>query len=125
MGIDEFIVKLLDKKDIRDDLQKLLESGIYDEIRVINSLQTYMVGLFMFHSYIKIHGTYNVIDILGFPLPPNLAKQRAAQCIKIKLESYGKIFKHLLVCEHIIKKASNLDKNAFTFSVLIKLQYYL
>jgi DNA polymerase-3 subunit delta len=125
MGIDEFIVRLLDKKDIRDDLEKLLGSGLYDEIRVINTLQTYMVQLFLFHSYIKIHGSYNVIDILGFPLPPNLAKQRASQCIKIKLPAFSKIFKHLLDAEYTLKSSSNLDKNAFTFSRLIKLQYYL
>lgn len=125
IGIDNFITKLLNKEDIKEDLQKLLDSGLFDEVRVINTIQTYMHQLFMFHSYIRVHGKYDVLDILGFPLPPNLVKQRAVQSIKINIQTFQKIFKHLLEAEHALKKFQNLDKNIYTFSALINLQYYL
>lgn len=125
IGIDAFITKLLAKEDIRDQLQKLLESGSFDEIKIINAIQAYMVQLFMFHSYIKVHGRYDVLEILGFPLPQNLAQMRAAQCIKINIPSYQKILKHLLETEFALKLESHIDKNSYTFSALIKLQSYL
>ena len=125
MAMDEFISKVLQKEDITSQMQKLLDAGSHDEIKIINALQAYIVQLFMFHSYIKIHGSYDVLDILGFPLPQNLAQMRAAQCIKINLPTYQKILKHLLESEHALKKMQNIDKNSYTFSALIKLQSYL
>ncbi len=125
ISMDSFINSVLQRKEIRVELQNLLNSGTFDEIKIINALQAYFVQLFMFHSYIKIHGRYDVLDILGFPLPQNLAEQRATQCIKINLHSYQKILKHLLESEYVLKKETNMDKNSFAFSVLIKLQSYL
>ncbi len=125
MAMDEFISKLLNREDIKDMMQKLLDSGNGDEVKIINAIQAYIVQLFMFHIYIKVHGSYDVLDILGFPLPQNLAKIRAAQCIKINLDTYQKIFKHLLEVEHGLKKMQNIDKNSYAFSALIKLQRLL
>ena len=125
LGMDEFINKVLNREDIREQLQKILDSGSFDEVRVINAIQNYMVQLFMFHIYIKVHGRFDVLEILGFPLPPLLAKQRATQCIKINMDSYQKILKHLLDSEHALKKMPNIDKNSYAFSALIKLQSYL
>lgn len=125
MAMDDFIAKFLQKEDITSQLQLLLDSGGNDEVKIINAIQAYMVQLFMFHTYIKVHGRYDVLEILGFPLPQNLAQQRAAQCIKINLASYQKILKHLLEAEYTLKKMPNIDKNSYTYSALIKLQSYL
>jgi DNA polymerase-3 subunit delta len=125
MAMDEFISKLLGGEDITQMMQKLLDGGSGDEVKIINAIQAYIVQLFMFHIYIKVHGSYDVLAILGFPLPQNLAQIRAAQCIKINLDTYQKIFKHLLETEHGLKKMQNIDKNSYAFSALIKLQSYL
>ena len=125
IAMDEFIAKLLEKEDIKEYLQKLLDSGSHDEIRIISALQAYIVQLFMFHTYIKVYGRYDVLEILGFPLPQNLAQLRASQCIKINLSTYQKILKHLLDTEFALKKMQNIDKNSYTFSALIKLQSFL
>jgi len=122
MAMDEFIAKVLQKEDITSQMQKLLDSGSHDEVKIINALQAYIVQLFMFHSYIKIHGSFDVLDILGFPLPQNLAQIRAAQCIKINLATYQKLLKHLLEAEYALKKMQNIDKNSYAFSALIGLQ---
>jgi DNA polymerase-3 subunit delta len=125
IAMDEFIAKVLEKEDIKEYLQKILDSGTHDEIRVISALEAYMVQLFMFHTYIKVHGRYDVLEILGYPLPQNLAQVRASQSIKINLATYQKILKHLLDTEFALKKMSNIDKNSYTFSALIKLQSFL
>ncbi len=125
VNMDEFINRVLNLEDIRDELQKILDAGSFDEIRIISALQAYIVQLFMFNIYIKTHGQPNVLEILGFPLPPQLANQRAAQCIKINLATYQKVLKHLLDCERALKKMPNIDKNSYTFSALIKFQSYL
>ncbi len=125
VSMDEFINRVLNLEDIKDELQKILDSGSFDEVKIISALQAYMVQLFMFNIYIKTHGQPNVLEILGFPLPPQLANQRAAQSIKINLETYQKVLKHLLDSERALKKMPNIDKNSYTFSALIKFQSYL
>ncbi len=125
VNMDEFINRVLNLEDIKDELQKVLDSGSFDEVKIISSLQTYIVQLFMFNIYIKTHGQPNVLEILGFPLPPKLANQRASQSIKINLATYQKLLKHLLDSERALKKMPNIDKNSYTFSALIKFQSYL
>jgi DNA polymerase-3 subunit delta len=123
--IDDFINNLLAKKDIRDELYKLLEVSSLDEILIINTLQNYIVSLFLFNSYIKIHGKYDVIAILGYPLPPNLVKERASLSIKINFETYQKLLNLLSECEFKLKKVPLIDKNSLLIATLIKLQTLL
>lgn len=125
VSMDSFIKNFLEKKEIKEDLKQLLDAGASDEIRIINAMQAYIVQLMMFRTYITVHGTYNAIEILGFPLPPALVKERATQSTKIKLDVYQQLLTHLLDAEFQLKTSSNLDKNTFLFSALIKLQTYL
>ena len=115
VSMDRFIQRLLAKEDIREELERLLESGSADEIRIVNALQ----------NYIKVHGRFDVQEILGYPLPPNLAKERAAQAIKLKLPVYKKLLDALMEAEFVLKKGLNIDKESYLFSSLIKLQTYL
>ncbi len=125
LSLDEFISKMLAKEDIRDLLYNLLESGSLDEIRIINAISNYITQLMLFHIYIKVNGRYDAIAILGYPLPPQLLKARAAQSIKIKIEMFQLLLKHLIDSEHALKYSQNIDKNAYLISSLIKLQTYL
>ncbi len=125
LSLDEFIGKLLKKEDIRESLYTILESGSSDEIRIINAISNYITQLMLFHIYIKVHGRYDAIAILGYPLPPQLIKSRAAQSIKMKIETFQKLLKHLIESEHRLKYSQNIDKNSYLISTLIKLQTYL
>ncbi len=125
VNMDSFIERFLRKEDIKEDLQQLLESGNFDEIRVLSAIQSYIVQLMMFRTYITVHGRYDAMEILGFPLPPALVKTRATQSTKIKLQTYQEMLTHLLEAEYKLKTAHNLDKNSFLFSTLIKLQTFL
>lgn len=125
MSMDSFIKHFLEGAEIKEDLKQLLDSGSSDEIRIVNAMQAYIVQLMMFRTYITVHGRYDAIEILGFPLPPALVQERATQSTKIKLEVYQAMLTHLLDAEFKLKTFSNLDKNSFLFSTLIKLQTFL
>jgi len=125
IGLDEFNFKLFSKEYIVDDIKKVVEIGGNDEIRMINSLQNFALQLFMFHSFIKVNGRYDVKEILGYPLPPNLVQQRANLSIKLSTKAYQDILLHLMQSEYALKKLQNIDKSSYLFSSLIKLQTYL
>ena len=124
LSLDEFIVKLLRREDIREDLERMLEST-GDEIRIVNAITNYVTQLMLFHIYIKVHGRYDAVEIIGYPLPPQLVKERAAMSIKFRLQTYRKLLEHLLECEHALKLSTSIDKNSYLISSLIKLQTYL
>lgn len=125
LSMDTFIVRLLQKEDIREDLLRLLDSGHGDEIRIVNAISNFISQLLLFHIYIKVHGRYDAVEILGYPLPPQLVKERAALSIKYKLSTYKVLITHLMACEHALKYAQYIDKESYLISSLIKLQTYL
>jgi len=125
VGLESFVEKLLRKEDIRDSFLTLCQSGGADEIRVLNSIQNYLSQLLLFHIYIKMNGTFDARAILGYPLPPHIAKKRAEHSIRIDIQSYKEMLEHLAKSELAIKKMKNIDKNGYLISSLIKLQSYL
>ncbi len=125
IGMEKFIKDLLEKKDLKDFFQKFTELGSADEIRIINAIESYISTLFMFHSYIKIHGKFDPKEILGYPLPPQIANEKSKLSMKFGIETYDKVLKHLLKSELKLKKMQNIDKNSLLLSCLIKLQTLL
>ncbi|HIP45035.1 MAG TPA: hypothetical protein EYG93_06865 [Sulfurospirillum arcachonense] len=125
VGLDNFVEKLLKKEDVKDSFVVLSESGEADQVKVINSIQSYLSQLLLFHMYIKMNGTFDARAILGYPLPPQLAKQRADHSIRIDMQSYKNMLEHLAKSELTLKKMKNIDKNSYLISSLIKLQSYL
>jgi len=120
VNLDEFVKKLLEKKDFRQNLQNLLEHG-EDEIRIISAITTSLTQLYMFHIYIRINGAPNALDILGYPAPSFVVEQKASAAIKIKPQTYLKLHELLLKSELQMKSAHS-DKSALLLSSLIRLQ---
>ncbi len=125
IAIDEFMNDLLNKKDIKEIYPKFMEFGSVDEIRVINAIESYITMLFTFYSYIKINGKFDPKEILGYPLPPQIANERSRLCMKFSIDTYDKMLKLLLKSELKLKTMQDLDKNAYLLSRLIKLQSLL
>ncbi len=125
VGMDEFVFELLQKKDIRETYARLMELGSADEIRIINAIESYISQLFLFYSYIKIHGSFDARAVLGYPLPPALAQQRSRLCMMFDIQTYNELFKLLLQSEYKLKKIQNIDKSSLLLSTLIKLQSLL
>ena len=118
--LDEFIKKLLLKKEFSYDLKNIIEHG-EDEIRILNAITAFMTQLYMFHIYIRINGAPNALEILGYPAPKFVVDEKASLSLKIKPQTYSKIHQ-LLLSSELKMKSSNVDKNAILLSTLIRFQ---
>ncbi len=123
--LDKLMEQFILKKDISDIISQMQETVNSNEVFIINSFENFLTQLFMFHIYIKSHGTFNAKEILGYPLPPQLASKRAELSIKINLSIYKRLFMELAKIELTLKKSTQIDKNSFFISSLIKLQSFL
>jgi len=121
--LDDFTKKVLNKKNFKEDLNNILEHG-EDEIRVLTSITSYITQLYMFNIYIRVNGTPNAMEILGYNAPKFVVDEKAAMSIKIKPNTYYKL--HELLLESELKmKSSHIDKGAILLSTLIRIQGFL
>ncbi len=125
VSMEHFISKLFEKKDLSSLYERIIEGGGVEEIRILNAIQAHLSQLFLFHAYIKMHGSFDAKAILGYALPNPIAQQRAHQSIKIDLSTYHKLFELLTQTEYALKKVSGIEKNSLLLSSLIKLQTFL
>lgn len=123
ISIDDFIKKVLGKKDFKNDLESLLGHG-EDEIRILTALTSYLTQLYMFNIYIRLNGAPNAIEILGYNAPKFVIDEKAAASIKIKPPLYYKLHELLLEAE-LKMKSSHVDKNAILLSTLLRVQQLL
>lgn len=121
IGVERFIQKLLFGKPILEDIQILLESGQIDEIRLINALQNYITQLFNFFAYIKLHGSCDTEAILGYRLPPFLAKERAGESMKFNLNQYRDLLIALSKTELTLKTQPHQDKASSLLACLLEI----
>ena len=120
VNLDDFIKKILNKKDFKDDLQNILEHG-EDEIRVLTAITSYITQLYMFNIYIRVNGAPNAIEILGYPAPKFVVDEKSQLSLKFKPFIYSKL--HELLLESELKmKSSHIDKGAILLSTLIRVQ---
>lgn len=123
INIDDLINKILQKKEFTKDLHSLLEHG-EDEIKIITSITSYLTQLYMFNIYIRVNGTPNALEILGYPAPKFVVDEKANMSLKFKPNTYYKLHQLLLNSELKMKKA-HIDKEAILLSTLIRLQRLL
>ena len=120
VNIDDFIKKILHKKEFTNDLQNILEHG-EDEIRVVTAITAYLTQLYMFNIYIRVNGAPNALEILGYPAPKFVVDEKAALSLKFKPHQYS-ILHELLLGSELKMKSSNVDKGAILLSTLIRIQ---
>lgn len=120
ISIDEFIKKILAKKEFAQDLENLLQHG-EDEIRIVTAITSYMTQLYMFNIYIRVNGAPNALEILGYPAPKFVVDEKAAMSLKFKPALYYKLSELLLESE-LKMKGSSVDKGAILLSTLIRVQ---
>ncbi|MDD3443053.1 MAG: DNA polymerase III subunit delta [Sulfurimonas denitrificans] len=123
INIDDFIKKILNKRDFKSDLMSLLEHG-EDEIRLLTALTSYLTQLYMFNIYIRVNGAPDAMEILGYRAPSFVVEDKATISIKIKPSQYYKL--HELLLESELKmKHSHVDKSAILLSTFIRVQQLL
>ncbi|MEA1982064.1 MAG: DNA polymerase III subunit delta, partial [Campylobacterota bacterium] len=123
VNIDDFIKKVLTKKEFKEDLQSILEHG-EDEIRVLTAITSYITQLYMFNIYIRVNGAPNAIDILGYPAPKFVVEEKSQLSLKFKPPIYAKLHELLLNSE-LKMKSAHIDKTAILLSTLIRVQKLL
>ncbi|MCR6591336.1 DNA polymerase III subunit delta [Campylobacter insulaenigrae] len=123
IGFENFFDNMLQKKDLRNDLEKLLDN--YNEIAFINALYSNFSRLFKIALYVKSYGNLNLKEILGYMPPTHIAKNLQAQALNIKIPQYKKIFFILCECEYELKKKSKIEKKEFLISNLLHISSIL
>ncbi|VAY87495.1 hypothetical protein MNB_ARC-1_426 [hydrothermal vent metagenome] len=120
VSLDDFMLKFFSNQYYNDDLYKLLEEGI-SEVYLINQLTSFAQQLFLINSYLKLHGTLNIIEIWGYPLPKEIAHNRTRIAVKFNHEQFKFILNRLLGLELEIKNSKIADLNAYTQASIRKL----
>ena len=117
--IEQFLDELLNKRPYIHLLERLLESG-EDEIRIVTALSGYITQLYLFKSFIKLHGIMDSKAVLGYKLPKQIEQTRAALAIKISNSAYKNGLKTLLEAEFTMKSSGAVEKKSLLFSTLLK-----
>jgi len=120
ISLEDFIKKLLNKKDFKFDLSNILEHG-EDEIRIITTITSYITQLYMFNIYIRVNGAPNALEILGYTAPKFVVDEKASISLRFKPDTYYKLHELLLDSE-LKMKSSGIDKQAILLSTLIRVQ---
>jgi DNA polymerase-3 subunit delta len=124
LAIESLLIDMFNKKPITDTISKLLELG-EDEFSLLRSLQFFVNQLFLFHAYIKLNGTVNSAEILGYKLPKQIEEQKASLALRVKSSALLKIYEELLSSELAIKSASPTQREVLIYSLFIKIQQLL
>jgi DNA polymerase III subunit delta len=122
--IEQLINKLLGKQEFKEDLQHLIESG-EDEIRILTALSGFITQLYLFYAYIKLHGSADSSQILGYRLPGYIEKERTQLCIRFQQNTYEAMLELLVDAELKMKSSGNVDKNTILLATLLRLQTLL
>lgn len=112
VSLDDFLIKFFSHQSYNADLYKLLEEGM-NEVYLVNQITTFVQQLFSINSYLKLYGTLDIVQIWGYPLPKNIAQQRANIAVKFKQEQFNSMLEQLLELELELKSSKISDNNAY------------
>ena len=124
LATEQLLIELFQKKPITQILSKLLEIG-EDEFSILRSTQFFVNQIFLFHTYMKLHGHIDSKAILGYKLPKPIEDQKANLALRVKSPALLKIFEYLLEIELEMKKASLNNRELLLLGAFIKLQRFL
>ncbi|SHO80637.1 hypothetical protein MNB_SV-15-351 [hydrothermal vent metagenome] len=122
--LEGLMLDIFNKKNISKSLYKLLELG-EDEFSILRAIQYFINQIFLFNTYIKLNGSVNSMEILGYRLPKHIEEQKANMAIKIDSKKLLKIYEYLLYSELELKEAKSINREPLIFAILIKIQSYL
>jgi DNA polymerase-3 subunit delta len=122
VAIDDFIARLLSGANITQLFQSLTQNGSIDEIRLMGAIQGYVYQLFLFHAYIKLNGSFDALQILGYPLPQPIAKARSEMSMRFKPATFARLMQTLTNAEYVLKTNTPIDKESYVISALLEVQ---
>jgi DNA polymerase-3 subunit delta len=124
IAIEQLLIKLFQKQPINEILNRLFELG-EDEFSLLRSTQIFLNQIFLFNSYMSIHGYIDTKAILGYRLPKHIEKERIKLANRLTPQSILKIFELLLEVELKIKTTPPTNRDLILYGAFIRLQSYL
>ena len=124
LEVEQLLLELFEKKPVVATINRLIEIGV-DEYSILRSTQFFINQIFLFHAYMKLHGSIDSKAILGYKLPKNIEEKKASLALRVKSQNILNIFEHLLALELQLKSNTSMDKEALLYAGFIKLQQYL
>jgi len=124
LAIDQFLSTLFEKKPIAEMIGTLLDLG-EDEASLMRSTQRFVNEIFLFNAYIKLYGTPDSKEILGYKLPKQIEDKKAQLAMRIRPASLLNITEFLLNRELEMKKSNSIGREALLYSTFIEMQRYL
>jgi DNA polymerase-3 subunit delta len=124
LAIEQLLIELFENRPITKTLNRLFELG-EDEFSILRSTQFFLNQIFLFSSYMKLHGNIDSKAILGYKLPRDIEAQKASLVQKVQPKSILKIYELLLEVELNIKKSSPNSRELLLYGAFIRLQSYL
>lgn len=121
MKLENLFYDLVDNKDITTHLQQNLEAGD-DSLKILRQAQYFFHNLFLFRSYIALHGVVDSKSILGYKLPRFIEEKKARYAQKLKILQYSYIFKRLNRLELELKGADSVSKDAILIASLYNIK---
>lgn len=124
LSVDSMIIDVFNKKPFMDRLQTLLELGneVGDIMRV---LEKFVNEILMFQAYIKLNGSVNALEILGYSPPPQILNAKSSMANAIKSSVLLKIFEAVLELGMELRTTPNPQKETLLFATMIKIQSLL
>ena len=119
LNLEKFYIALIKKEPIHELFAKLIEEE-QNETKILLGFLGFVQQLFMFHAHIRLYGSGDSKEVLGYKLPKHIEQQRVQLALRIK--KYPQIFMLLQECEYKLKTATHSDKSALLLSYLIKVQ---
>ena len=120
VNFEDFLHNLISASDISLDLETLLEEGM-NEIYLLNQITSFVQQLFMISSYIRVYGSANAKEILGFTPPKNIWEKKSRLAMNIKPEKFSEIIDYLLEIELDLKSSKISNQNLYLQACLRKI----
>lgn len=124
LSAEKLLIDLCNKKLDLTTINTLLDLG-EDINSILRATQNFLNQILLFQAYIKINGSVNSQDILGYKLPKQIEEQKAMLANRIKSSKLLKAFEYVLQCEIQLKSAPSPQKETLLYSMFIELQNIL
>jgi len=120
----QFLLNLFEKKPVIETIGMLLDLG-EEENDLLRATQQFVLELFLYQAYIKLHGSPDSKAILGYKPPADVEARRKQIATRIKSQKLLEIHEQILDRSLAISKAKGGDKEVLLYGMYLEIQRIL
>lgn len=117
VNFDDLFYAFFMKQDISNELKFALESGD-NLILFLNQLISNTQQILMINSYIKLNGSINLLDVIGYNPPQKIANQKTQIATKYKTQTILAVLETLQAIELNMKSSKIDDKDGYFYAAI-------